>query len=243
MTTIPYIAIHYSGQKIPQTPVDWKFRTLANFVCDIYSQYLDGYMPNKVAKINFDLRLKDPNVLSKPFYFQQICTINGGIDEEKYIKNTDQENLYYLLELLHNALVKTALLDKWDTEKFINCYQKIIDKNFQFIVDLPEKVSKKGIIAKPYIEKNLLRSYLKMQIIKDSVGVDITLIDKKNDWTFDSIYKLSKKLKWFNAYEFGLEIKDLNVKICYSVKDNNIESNLEYDERMMIVNKAATNMG
>ena len=88
-----------------------------------------------------------------------------------------------------------------------------------------------------FIEKDLKKSYLKVKVLADNKEKAITLIDKKNTYIFDSIYTLSKKVKWFDNNKFGLQIKDLNVQIYYSVSENTLTSNLTFDDQMMIVPK------
>ncbi len=235
MATITDITIAYSGQKIPQTPIDWKFRNLANFVCDLYLQNINGYKPNKVSKIVLQLRLTTVDADFTPTYFGSICNIFNGIDEETYLSNSDTENLLYLLDLLHNAIIKAATKESWDIEVFIKAYDKIHKDNFQLYIALPEKKSKDGKIAKPFIEKDLKKSYLKVKVLADNKEKAITLIDKKNTYIFDSIYTLSKKVKWFDNNKFGLQVKDLNVQTYYSVSENILTSNLTFDDKMMIV--------
>ncbi|MCE3229026.1 MAG: hypothetical protein K0S32_3577 [Bacteroidetes bacterium] len=235
MKTITDITITYSGLKIPQTPTDWKFRNIANHVCDLYLQNLNGYKPNKVDKIVLQLRLKTVDADFTPIYFGTICNIFNGIDEEKYHANADTENLHYLLNLLHNATLKASTKEGWDSEVFIKAYNKILKDNFRFQINLPEKKSKDGKIARPFIEKDLEKSYLKVSVNADNKENTVTLIDKKNTHIFDSIYTLSKKVKWFDNNKFGLEIKDLNVQTYYSLTDNRLTSNLNFDDQMMII--------
>jgi hypothetical protein len=234
MAKITDINIEYSGQKIPQTPTDRKFRKLANFVTDLYLQYLDGYKPLKVSKIVLDLRLKEVNADFTPFHFGSICTIHNGIDEEKYHSQSDKENLYYLLSLFQSSILKASKKENWDVAPFNKAYDKIVENDFHFLIHLPEEKSKSGIIAIPFIEKDLERTFLKVRFGGPDES-SVTLVDKRNTNIFDSIYILSKSLKWFDKNSFGFQIKDLNVKVCHSLSDKNTSSNLEFDDNMMII--------
>jgi hypothetical protein len=135
MSSITDITISYSGQKIPQTPIDFKFRYLTNFVCDLYLQNINGYKPNKVDKIVLQLRMNTVDADFTPTYFGTICNIYNGIDDDKYLSNSDNENLLYLLNLLHNSVIKASNKEGWHNEVFIKAYEKIIIDNFQLQAD------------------------------------------------------------------------------------------------------------
>jgi hypothetical protein len=233
MRKLDDITFYFSStKKIPQTPDDWSFRKVANFVCDMFYYNLDGYKPPHTSRINIMLNENPSAAENSVCYFGSICLINAKIDEDKYLKNSLIENQFFLLEIIKSATDSASIEYNWDKSVFENAYKKTIALGFNFNITLHEK--KKGDkVLKTIIEKDIHNSFLKIKLENKT----ITLIKKDNICCHDSIFSWGEKVKWFNTDEVGIELKKQQVKISYSISKDTLTSNIIFKEGNIFISK------
>jgi len=86
------ITIYFDGVIIRDQKRDNQYRILANYVCDLYHNFLNGYKPPKTGRICLHLV---PNKLSlhRPIYTGCILSCYAIIDEENFVsKNRRKSN-------------------------------------------------------------------------------------------------------------------------------------------------------
>ncbi len=225
--TLLDITLYYDGDKIKDVPHDWAFRQTLNFIADFYHHSLNGYKPQQTSRIC--VHLESRKKWDKPIYFGAICNYDTVIDESKYLSLSKKEQYSYVLDLLHTTVSEIATFENWDQSVFDSAYKHILDNDFQFVVNYPEKKSKdKKHIGKVVLRKTETRSILYVEIIKEENSLkSVILLEKRNMYCYDFIYSLARQVKWLNKDLFGLH---MNEKNCYfSILDNKVVCDLSFE--------------
>lgn len=210
------ITIYYSGDIIEDTPKDWAFRKTLNFISDYYHYNLNGYKPVKTARICITfVRYKQ---MKLPSYFGSICSFDTIFDEEKYLRLEKKEKYSYVLDLLHSTILEISDYFKWDNEIFENSYKQILLNDFKFEKTFPENISRdKKNKVQLILTKTEENSTITIFIKSEKQVENIILIEKKNHFWYDSIYKYVKKCRWLDNDSFG--IKEGSAKLYYSISN------------------------
>ena len=224
------ITVYYHGTKIKDAPEDLTFRKTVNYISDFYHNSLDGYKPPKTARIC--IRIEDQPYKKEPEYFGAICEIQTKMNEEIYL-SLDKTNQYeYLLDLIHNTLTQVGRQLNWNLEIFDSAYSRIKNSNFEFTrhYEVKQSRNKKNkaqtILTKT--ESNLNISIL----LKGSISKEVKLLEKKNWFWYDSSYDIAKSCKWIDKNKFGYTNKECDKFIYYSLENDSIESNMQFNDEI-----------
>lgn len=224
--TLLDITLYYNGSEIKDAPHDWAFRHTVNFIADFYHNSLNGYKPPHTSRIC--IHLESNKKWDKPIYFGSICNYDAIIDESKYLILSKKEQYCYILDLLHTSVSEIAAFCNWDQSVFDSAYKHILDNDFRFEVNYPEKKSKdKKHIGKVVLRKTETWSILNIEIIKEDSLKSAVLFKKRNMYCYDPIYSLARQVKWLDNDSFGLH---KNTKNCYfSIEDNKVVCDLSFE--------------
>jgi hypothetical protein len=223
------ITIYYDGLKIPSLPEDADFSRKKNYICDFYHRMLNGYKPPKTGRIciHIDKELK----WDEPNYFGAICSIANVIDEDRYLSLQQLEKYQYILNIVHSSCLTLARTYDWNTSVFENAYEHVRQSNFKFVLDYPQKKSRdEKTIAYVQVEKTEETSSLYLAFIMADKTKKIKVVEKKNWFWYDSIYKLAERSKWLDSSTFGVYLKDNSKFVYYSLQDDVIIGKIEYGE-------------
>jgi hypothetical protein len=221
------ITIYYDGDLIKDTSYDWDFSRTVNYITDFYHNELNGYKPSKTGRIC--IHLSAINRHERPDYFGAICNYYSQIDEHKYVNLSKQEKYRYILDLLHSAISKLAEIYFWDKEIFDNAYKQIIESGYKFEKYYPEKKSpNKKRVGQIILEKTEDRSVLYALLTGTETSKREVLLEKRNWYWYDSVYKLAKSCKWFDDSSFGIYKGEKNC--YYSIEDDKVKSDLIFGE-------------
>ena len=217
------ITIYYYGKGIN----DRYFRRTANYIADFYHDRLNGYKPSRTGRICIELGSIKKR--QKPDYFGSICSYDNIIDEQKYLSLPKEGKYKYILDLLHSTVSEISALYNWEQTVFDKAYKEIIESEFKFEKFYPEKKSKdRKHTAQIILTKTEEKSILNIIVIGAGFTKNEILLEKRNWYWHDSIYKLAKSSKWFDNSSFGLRKDGKN---CYfSIDDNKIFNDLNFPE-------------
>ena len=217
------ITIYYYGRKKIQPLEEIKIQRKLNYISDYYHTNLNGYKPPKTSRIC--LEMYPVRGRNHPIYFGSICSYHFEFDEEKFLSFSSTEKNHYILELIHHALLELIDLYNWDREKFITAYQKILDIDFKFEKNYPEKQSRdRKNVANAFVTKTEDTSKLSIQIAgKEGSNITKPLLSSKNWFWYDSIYTLAKACKWINSSAYGFS--ERGYYCYYSIAENKVVSN------------------
>jgi hypothetical protein len=223
------ITIYYDGLKIPTLPEDADFSNKKNYICDFYHRMLKGYKPPKTGRIciHIDKQLK----WEEPNYFGAICSIANTIDEDKYLSLQLWEKYKYILDIVHTSCLTLAKTYDWNTSIFENAYEQVQQSNFEFRIDYPQKKSRdKKATAYVQVEKTEKISSLYLVFISAGKTKKVKVIEKKNWYWYDSIYRLAERSKWLDLSTFGVYQKDNRQFVYYSLLNDVVIGKIEYGE-------------
>ena len=222
------ITVYYYGTKIKDTPEDWTFRKALNYISDYYHNSLDGYKPPKTGRIC--ITINDELTTSEPDYFGSICIVYTTMDEEKYLELDKVEQYKYLLDLIHDVIIRTVNQLNWDKAIFKSAYQKVKNSNFQFEKSYDKKKSRdRKKIATVVLRKTEDRAVIKVKIETNESVNEVIIVDKRNWYWFDSSYKIAKACKWIDKDKFGYAPKNSDKYVFYSLEKKEIETNMHFD--------------
>ncbi|AHM59260.1 hypothetical protein D770_04965 [Flammeovirgaceae bacterium 311] len=223
------ITVYYYGTKIQDTPKDWTFRKMVNYVSDFYHNSLNGYKPPKTARIC--IRVDDQLAKTDADYFGAICQVYTTMDELTYLTLDKIEQYRYLLNLIHKSVTKTAHQFNWDITVFNTAFDRVQDSEFKFIKEYETKASRdRKNTGQAILIKTEDRANINI-IIEGSIFKEIGLIEKKNWYWFDSSYEIAKSCKWFDKTKFGYINKKTGKFAYYSLETETLESNIQFDDK------------
>lgn len=223
------ITVYYYGSKIKDAPEDWTFRNTINYISDYYHNSLEGYKPPKTGRIC--ISIEDEITTLEPNYFGAICTVYTTMNEETYLKLNKPEQYKYLLDLIHDVLLRTAGQLNWNKTVFESAYRKVMNSNFQFERAYDQKKSRdQKKIATAILHKTEDRAIIKVKIEADGTVNEVTILDKKNWFWYDSSYKIAKACKWIDKDTFGYSPKNSDKYAFYSLERKEVETNMQLDD-------------
>jgi len=221
------ITIYYHGHVIKDAPSDWNFRRTVNYISDFYHNGLDGYKPANTGRICINLGATKNH--DNPSYVGSICRYDSVIDEHKYLSLSKQEKYKYILDILHSTVSEIAEIYHWDQEVFDNSYNQIIESEFKFEKFYPEKRSlDRKHTGQIILVKTEDRSILYTLVTGAGVAKRKIILEKKNWYWYDSVYKLAKSCKWLDNSSFGLYKGEKNC--YYSTENDEIITDLVFEK-------------
>lgn len=197
------------------------FRQTVNFICDFYHQLLNGYKPLKTSRLGIHFTHRFSDILGKPSYFGSICSVWCYFEEDKYLAFSGNVRIRYLLDLLHSSVIVTASTLGWDKEVFQNAYKKIIDADFRFVKEYPKKLNRvQSHTGQVILEKDIFTSKIYFVVSDGASTTKHEALIRDNGGYLDSSYFTSKRAKWLNNNDYGVEMKGQNQKVYYSTIQN-----------------------
>ena len=195
--------------------------SLINFVCDLYVQKMHGYKPPQATRVT--LQPHYHNIWDRTWKNGSIFSIAPLFDRKNY-ESLDKKGKYqYILDIVQDSMLQLGEEYQWDNVVFRRTYKEIINKEFSFFIDYPEKASKdKKKRAKLVLEKTEVLSTLYAVIKTKDKSIKCKLFDKRNWYWYDSIYQIAKHNRWIDNNRFGILMKDLNFSVWYSVVDDKV---------------------
>ncbi|MGN6165356.1 MAG: hypothetical protein ACTHOF_12525 [Flavisolibacter sp.] len=220
------------------TPEYWEETSLKNFVCDLYVQKMHGYKPPQATRVT--LQPAYYNIWDRTWKNGSIFSIAPLFEREKYEAMNKREKYQYILDIVQSSMLQLSEEYKWDKEVFERAYREIIDCNFSLVIDYPTKRSRdKKKQGKLVIEKTESTTTVFAVINTDNQSIKRKIFDKQNWYWYDSAYEIVKHNKWLDNNRFGVQMKDLNFSVWYSLNEDKVlfevkgEAKKEYDLKRM----------
>jgi hypothetical protein len=188
-----------------------------NVISDLYIQYLNGYKPPKTSRIS--AQLSDSDYIRG--YFGSILNVDAKFDKDSYWNLTDKDKNKRILDTVHRIAMLCADKYDWESDIFLQAYNKVIQADFVYKIELDRKMSMdrkhKASILIEKNEKNTLISVLIYDI--DGILIQKTELLQTFNWQGFHI-PIVRKFKWFDNNSFGLSIsKDQLILKAYLDKD------------------------
>ncbi len=206
--------------------------SLQNFVSDLYVQKMYGYKPPKTSRVTLQPAYHE--IWNRTWKNGSIISIAPYFNYNEY-KNLDKKSKYhYILDIVHNSMMKLSEEYSWNKMIFEKAYQEILESDFLFRIEYPIKISRdKKKTANLVIEKTETISSIYLNIKVNELLSQVKLFDKKNTFWYDGIYSFAKNSKWFDSDSFGINYKKKKTQIIYSIKENKVtlfQDNIEVKE-------------
>lgn len=211
------ITLYYDGNEIKDSAKE-DFRRIANYVCDFYHQMLFGYKPPGTGRICIHLGVEE--VYKRPLYTGAICTIGWPINEEEYLSLKRQDQMFYILRLVHEVCLELCSMLGWERPAFDNAYNRVVDKKLIFSLRHPSKLSRdRQASVSVIIDKTIDSSSLKLEIVKEGRKEEVILFTKRNWFSYDTVYEFAKNTRWIDKSTFSLLSESRGKVISYSIEE------------------------
>jgi hypothetical protein len=199
------------------TPEYWEETALRNYISDLYIRKMHGYKPPNATRVSIDPSYY--KIWDRTWKIGSIFSIAQEFIYEKYL-SLDKEGKYkYVLDIIHTSMVQLSEEYNWDKTVFERAYKEVLENNFKFQIDYLPKLSRdKKTSAKLTLQKTDMVPSLYASFSTGNEEVFVKLLDKRNWWWYDSIYKLANSSKWFDNDRFGVYYKPYKWKVWYSLK-------------------------
>ncbi|WP_192821103.1 hypothetical protein [Rufibacter sp. LB8] len=228
------ITVYYDGNKIKGTTFVGEFKKAVNFISDYYHNSLAGYKPPKTGRIC--IQIKEKRFLQEPTYFGAICTLSSTMNEGKYLQLSKKEQYRYLLELIHTAVIEAAEKLGWDKSIFESAYHIVLGSDFVFEKRQKEKKAKnRKSTGVAILAKTEDISTLKVQITAGGATSEVVLLEKKNWFWWDDLYRIAAKCKWIDDDSFGFDSKSTNEFVYYSFREDKVKRNINLADPASII--------
>ncbi|GEM_PF-747086 len=201
-----------------------RFTSKQNIISDLYVHFLDGYKPPKTSRISIILSHSD----DIKGYAGSILTVNAKFDESFFWNQSDRDQNKIILDTIHRVTALCAKEFNWDLRIFENAYNRVVEANFTFKIELPAKLSRnRKYKASILVEKNE-KAALIFALFFNNQNELIKKVELLNTFNWSGFYKqLVKKYKWFDNSSFGLSIhKDQLI----------IKADLDEEKQVVLIN-------
>jgi hypothetical protein len=195
---------------------------LLNYAGDLYVRKMHGYKPPKTARVCIQPGFHEK--WKEGWKNGSIAHIAPKFHYEKFQSLEKDEKLKYLLDLIQTSMVQLSRQYDWDESVFIKAYEEIIASKYLFRIDYSSKLSrdkkKKAFIR---IEKSEIVTTIFVSFQFGNQEVKVKLLDKVNQWYYDSAYRWAKASKWFDNDRFGFTDKESDFSAWYSLSKETVE--------------------
>jgi hypothetical protein len=176
-----------------------------NVISDLYVQYLNGYKPPKTSRIS--VQLSDSDYIRG--YFGSILNVDAKFDKKGYWDLVDEAKNKVILDTIHRIALLCADKYDWDTDVFSQAYDKVIQADFIYKIELDRKLSKdKKHKASILIEKKETNALISV-LIYDKEDYLIKKIELLQTFNWQGFHiPIVRKFKWFDNNSFGLSISN-----------------------------------
>jgi hypothetical protein len=190
-----------------------QFALRQNVVSALYVYFLDGYKPPKTTRISITLKDKEAK-LNEPIHFGSILNADALIDRENFWAASVENQKQTILDTIHKTTLGCAAKLGWNKEIFNQAYTKVKEANYVFKVETnsklsPDRKTKAKLEIEKLEEKTIIRSNFYNS--EDKLLMTIKLFESFNHEMFYE--RLVRNFKWFNNKEFGVYLKNEELKI------------------------------
>lgn len=207
---------------------------LQNFVSDLYVQKMYGYKPPKTTRVTIQPAFHGQWV--HPWNHGSIISIAPYFNCEDYNILEKKGKYQFILDLIQSSMLQLSDEYHWEKSVFERAYTEIIESDFNFKIDYPSKLSRdKKKSAKLSIEKTETITTVYSYIEINGTASKIKLLEKKNLWWYDCVYKLCLFNKWIDNDKFGIHYKKGIIEVLYSTEKDEVEL-FEKGNRVAVLN-------
>lgn len=203
------------------TPEYWEETSLQNYISDLYISKMHGYKPPNTTRVSINPAYH--KIWNRTWTDGSLKLIAPEFNYEKYLSLDTQKKYLYVLDIIHYCMIQLSEEYNWDKSVFERAYKEVLENNFEFKIEYPAKTSRdKKKSAKLYLQKTPTVSSLFVLIVFEDSTKSIKLLDKRNWFWYDSVYKIVRSNKWFDNDRFGIWDKSLDWKIYYTIQEDRI---------------------
>ena len=182
---------------------------------------MKGYKPPKTSRITIQPAYHD--IWNRTWKTGSIVAIAPYFNYDTYAALDKSGKYKYILDLIQSATIPLSDEYGWDKTVFENAYNEVLESNFNFKIDYPQKQSRdKKKTAFLTIQKAETITSVFVNIKTDGETTVRKLFDKKNMWWYDCVYFLARHNKWFDTNRFGIGYKKGLIDIWYSLKQDQV---------------------
>ncbi|QJX47458.1 hypothetical protein HMJ29_11120 [Hymenobacter taeanensis] len=193
-----------------------QFQHRANYVSDLYQQFLHGYKPPNTSRISITLVAEQKP--TQAWIVGSVAVLDQYAHAPTYDALSDPAKLSFLLDRLHEAVGNLCRAFHWDEAVFDHAYHQVQKQRFVFRFEFPEKVTRDGKKrAHLLLEKTLTHSRLSACLDAGGSTVRATLYEGPNRWWYDPVYALTKRGKWITNDQFGVHTTCPYFRAWYSL--------------------------
>lgn len=194
---------------------------LNNFVSDLYVRHMNGYKPPRATRITI-----------QPAYFEtwdrtwkngSLFSIAPYFDLERFGKLDKAGKCMYVLEIIHESCVTLSLEHGWNRSIFENAYARVLNDDFRFHFEYPQKKSRdRKKTAKLIMSKDEFFTTVSVRIEMEDRSIQKALFNKENEYWYDAAYILTKHGSWLDNLRFGIRHKPWDFEIWYSLEKDEV---------------------
>ena len=216
------ISLYLPTPHIVGTPEYYEQVSLENFVSDLYVQKMNGYKPPKTSRITIQPAFHD--TWNQTWKTGSIIAIAPYFNYDEYSALDTKGKYKHILNLIQSATIPLSEEYEWDKTVFEAAYKQVLESDFKFKIEYPEKQSRdKKKFAKLIIEKTETVTSVYVNIDYNGSSNTHKLFDKKNAWCYDCAYILARHNKWFDTDKFGIGYAKGKVEVWYSLENDKVE--------------------
>lgn len=207
-----------------------RFTKRQNVVSGLYVHFLDGYKPKRTSRISVELSDED---YVKEHFETSILGATAEFDKEKYWSLNEKGQNKFILDTVHRMAVLCSQKYNWDEGIFYDAYDKVIEANYKFDVELKRKFSrnrknKGAIIISTYVEYCSLNA-----VFYDKDESEINRVELLKTYQHEMFYgELIRNYKWFGNDEFGIQSRHGHVVIKAGIDSKEPEMIISPSELM-----------
>lgn len=176
------------------------FSGRSHVVTDLYVHFLNAYKPPKTSRVSVDLGSDN----SSMFYFGSILRLYHPFDKDQFWQLSEIEQKREILEMAHQVALRCCKEYNWDQEVFELAYQKVLEVNFKYEIELKKKLSpnrrQKACLVLEKNERCAIISSLFLNSSDEKLNKVELFRLPQHEMFYGSIIK---KSRWFGA-EFGI---------------------------------------
>jgi len=212
----------------------WEDTSLKNFVSDLYVQKMYGYKPPKTSRITIQPAFHD--IWKRTWKNGSIVAIAPFYSHDEYASLDKKGKYKYILDLIQVATLQLSDEYKWDRTVFEKAYEEIIENDFEFKINYPNKMSRdKKKVGQVVIEKTEKVTTLNLLFTISNDIKKVKLFENRNWFWYDIAYELAKNSKWLDNNTFGVYSKKTDKFGYYSLLDDVIIGKLDIKEDEFIL--------
>lgn len=198
-----------------------EFALKCNLVSGLYVECLGKYKPPKTSRISVTLG----NVDEVGGYFGSILHAWAKFDKELYWQSENLTRNKIILDTVHRIALLCAKKLDWNIDVFQNAYNKVLQLDYKYRIELKSKMSKnRKYKAAIMVKKDEKIAYIWVNFYTPD-NVCIKSVELLKSFPHDFFYEDAiKKNKWISDSEFGLYLLDGSLIIKASLENDKPET-------------------